>query len=245
MPDEGFDKNNPTCKNCMLYCFCSAPMDYQALSAQLLVRKKHKLKHKELLYSYRDQFANVYAVKAGGLKTYHVDADGQERIHQFYLAGEILGFEAIYTDYYPFSAIAIASDTVVCEIPYESLLGYVYSYPELHRKILYFMSQRYTFGLYITAPSAEQRLAAFLLELSGRLHAQEQRQEFSLSMSRQDIGNYLGLAAETVSRLFTRLQQSNIISANNRKIKILEMRKLQWLAQDRLPSLPPHKALIS
>lgn len=220
---------HPNCQHCMLYCFCLQAAN--ANKPQTLVHKKRQLKPKELLYSCRDKFSNIYAIKAGAVKTFGIDMEGKEHIHHFYLAGEMMGFEAVHAGCYPFSAISMSAETEVCEIRYEHLLEAIFSHPDLHRKILSFISQRFNFGLYVTAPHAVQRLASFLLELEQRLHAETSCSEFTLCMSRQDIGNYLGLATETVSRIFTRLQRDRIISVSNRKVKVLALEKLRWIAQ--------------
>lgn len=217
-----------SCHHCIFTSFCQ-----RAAPASPLVSGRQLLKRRESLYSYRDAFSHLYAIKSGAVKTFHVDLEGQESIHQFYLAGEILGFEAIYLNHYPFSAIAI-TNTTVCRIPYERLINLISSRPDLNRHLLTSISQRFSFGQYVTAPTADQRLSAFLLELSRRQPDCNTPIELDLCMSRQDIGNYLGLAAETISRILSRFQKNRLLVIKSKKIKLLDHTQLQWIAQDGL-----------
>lgn len=216
-------QDQQTCDRCKLNFICS-----EASRGSPFVIRQHGLKRKERLFSSNDAFTSIYAIHSGAMKTFHLDFSGQERIHQFYLPGELLGFEAVYSNYYPLSAVAMVN-TSVCQVPYERLLQFVFSRPEWHRRIISMISQRFNFGQYIASLTAEQRIAAFLVEMSRRLFVDGESVEFELVMSRQDIGYYLGLATETVSRVFTRFKQTNFIAINNKKIALIEMDKLQGL----------------
>jgi CRP/FNR family transcriptional regulator len=196
-----------------------------------VVEKTQPLKRKELLYSYRDTFKHVYAVRTGAIKTFQIDMNGQERIHGFYLPGEIIGLEAIDAGYYPYSAIALTASSV-CEIPFNRLLDYVATFPYLQRQLITTISHRMNQGQYTNAPTSEQRLASFILDMADRLHGNQLYESIDLPMSRYDIGNYLGLAPETVSRMMTRFQQSDLIHAQHKKITLLNVTTLQWIAQD-------------
>lgn len=210
-------QDQQACDRCKLNFICSETSRESPIAI-----RQHGLKRKERLFSSNDAFTSIYAIHSGAMKTFHLDFSGQERIHQFYLPGEMLGFEAVYLNYYPLSAVAMVN-TKVCQIPYERLLQFVFSRPEWHRKIISMISQRFNFGQYIASLTAEQRIASFLLEMSQRLFVDGESVEFELVMSRQDIGYYLGLATETVSRVFTRFKLANFIAINNKKITLLEI----------------------
>lgn len=221
---------SPSCRNCRFAPFCwheeKQPRSKQ--SSRAAKRQRH-LKRKEILCLPNHKFQNLYVVQSGALKAYQVDANGKELIRDFYFAGEVLGYEAIYTGHYLFSAVAL-SDTLICEIPYDSFLELIYSKPPLQKRILYLISQQLNVGSYLDSVTLEQRLAAFLIDLSTRLHPLEMQTEFTLPMSRQDIGSYLRLTAETVSRIFSRLHKNKIIAIDNKKIRFLELDKLKKIA---------------
>lgn len=195
-----------------------------------LVTSRKYLKRQETLYSYHDAFHSIYAVCSGAVKTVHIDLEGNQQIQQFYFPGEILGFDAIYPNYHPFSAITVTASEV-CKISYNTLMNFTSLNNQFYPQLISQISQRYNFGLYVNSYSAEQRLACFLLELIKRLDINEERLEFDILMSRQDIGYYLGLATETISRVLTRFQQRHLIEAAHKKMKICNIQGLQWIAQ--------------
>ena len=198
----------PSCRTCTFAPFCVPEEEnlHLARPVNLGVKSFRTLKRKEVLYLPKNRFHNLYAIQRGVLKTFQVEADGKELVRGFYFAGEILGYEAIYTGHYLFSAVAL-SETVICEIPYDNFLERLYSNPALQKNILHLISRQLNVGSYLVSTTAEQRLTAFLIDLSARLHPLEKKLEFLLPMSRQDIGNYLRLTAETISRVFSRLQK--------------------------------------
>lgn len=225
---------NPTqsCSHCGFLSFCTldggSPQWIKQTSAA--VKQEHLLKTKETLYFPQNTFHSLYAIKSGSLKTFEVDKDGNEIIRGFYFAGEILGFEAIASGTYLFSAKAL-SETIVCEIPYNHFVALLNSNSSLQKQILYLISQKLSIGSYLNFITAEQRLAAFLIDLFKRLHVCEQKMELILPMSRQDIGNYLGLSAETISRLFSQFKENKLISIKDKHIQFLKFDRLKFMAQ--------------
>jgi CRP/FNR family transcriptional regulator, anaerobic regulatory protein len=220
------------CISCAFAPFCTAtdkklPQRKQLTAA---VSRHRALKRNEFLYLPKNKFQHLYVIQRGALKTYQMEADGKELIRGFYFAGEILGYEAISTGHYPFSAVALL-DTVVCEVPYDNILELLHGRPALQKRMLYLISQQLNAGAYLALTTAEQRLAAFLLDVSARLAAFNNETEFHLPISRQDIGNHLRLTAETVSRLFSRLQKSKVIATQHKKIHFLQPQKLKQLAE--------------
>lgn len=216
-----------SCHQCTFAAFCFYDNEDSPLQT---VKHQRGLKRKEALCLPKNKFQNLYVVQEGAIKTYQVEADGKELIRGFYFAGEILGYEAIYSGHYPFSAVAL-TETVVCEIPYEKFLEIVYSKPSLQKRTLHLISKQLNAGSYLVSTNAEQRLAAFILDLATRLHPTDPALDFTLPMSRQDIGNYLRLTAETISRIFSRLQKNAIVESNHKKIRILQPKKLKQIAE--------------
>jgi len=215
---------------CYDYCsfmpFCA---DEKTQQARLPVKRQFHLKKKEALDLPKNKFQNLYAIQNGALKTYHIEADGKELIRGFYFSGEILGYEAIYAGQYCFSAIAL-TDTIVCEISYDSFIALTQSKPALQKHAMYLISKELNTGSYLASVTAEQRFAAFLLDLTVRLHPLKPQINFDIPMTRQDIGNYLGLTPETISRMMTRLQKKNIITIHHKKIQITQLEALKKIA---------------
>lgn len=220
------------CHQCKLVNLCTHPHSLDACPNQPsnIARQTLPLKRKEVLYSYHDPFQCVYVIHAGAIKTFQIDIHGQERIQHFYLPGEIIGLEAIETGSYPYTAIAL-TQTIVCEIPFENLMTTIAGRSQLQKSFVVSLAERINQGQYVNAPAAEQRLAAFLLDMRKRMH-QDAQHEIELPMSRYDIGNYLGLAPETISRIFTRFQQAKLVHVQNKKVSLTNMASLQWIAQD-------------
>lgn len=219
------------CPSCSLALFCvhhQAEMLVEQVRPQTVKKYRHILRH-EALFLPNHKFQNLYVISHGVFKAYQIEADGKERIRGFYFPGEILGFEAIYTDSYRVTATAL-SEALVCEIPYEHFLESVQDKPGLQQRCLYLFSKQLNVGSYLAAATALQRLAAFLLDLSERLHSTEAGTQFIIPMSRQDIGNYLRLSGETISRLLSQMHKSKIIALKYKKIRILQAKRLQEMA---------------
>lgn len=229
------DKQNisicqPVEQNCLN---CNVPEDCLPLTLakrhiiQLnkLLKNSLALKPKAPVLKQGELFSNFYIVKSGGLKASLIEANGQERILEFYVPGEIVGFEALDTKKYPYDIVSLCN-TELCEISFDNLLAITASDNKLHQQLLNLASRRMNINLYANYTNAEQRLAAFLLTLSNRLKRDIRKDFFNLPMSRQDIGSHLGLATETISRIFTRWQKNGAILVNNRSIK-LDVTRLQ------------------
>lgn len=220
-----------SCTNCGFTPFCNLEEANPRWVHQInpAVKQEHDLKKNQPLYFPQNTFHSLYAIKSGCLKTYEVDGEGNELIRGFYFPGEILGFEAIARGRYLFFTAAL-SDAIVCEIPYSQFMELLSSNSSLQRKAMYLISQQLTISFYVNFITAEQRLAAFLIDLSKRLVVCERHIEFFLPMSRQDIGNYLRLSAETISRLFSQFKDNKIISVEHKKIQFLQLDQLKLIA---------------
>jgi CRP/FNR family transcriptional regulator len=220
-----------SCLSCSFAPFCKA----DEMEGTAAVKQHRSLKQHEVFCLPKNKFQNLYAIRRGAVKSFQTEAGGKELIQSFYFAGEIIGYEAIYSGRYIYSAVSL-TDTVLCEIPYDNFLLMLHSKPELQKYILYLMSQQLNISCYLGSTSAEQKLAGFLIDLSERLHPMISKTELLLPMSRQDIGNYLRLTAETISRVFSRLQRHQIISIANKKVSLLQPQLLRQIADGYPPS---------
>jgi CRP/FNR family transcriptional regulator len=220
------------CQECSLNEIC-LPVgidneDMERLDA--IIDRKRPLARGDQLFQVGDPFSSIYAVRSGSLKTYATSEDGQEQVMGFHLPGELVGLDAIANDAHPLTAKALET-TSVCEIPFNQLESLSGQLPGLQHQMLRVMSQEIHDDeqnmLTLGQRSAEERLAAFLISLSNRYRRRGfSATQFNLTMSRGDIGNYLGLALETVSRLFTRFQNEGLLKVERRNIELLDRQRL-------------------
>lgn len=221
-----------TCNHCTFSPFCNNDEAglHSTKNPHLTIKQFRVLKRNEVLFLPKNKFHNLYVIHQGVLKTYQTEADGKELIRGFYFPTEILGYEAIHTGQHLFSAVAL-TNSLVCEILYEDFLALLHSEKELQKTILHLISQQLNARAYLFYSSAEQRIAAFLIDLSSRLSTADRIKELILPMSREDIGNYLRLTAETVSRILSRLQKNHTITISHKKITLNDSDKLMHIAQ--------------
>ena len=176
----------------------------------------------------------LYAVHSGCVKSCTPTPDGHEQILGFHLPGELVGLDALEHDNHMCAAVAM--ETVhVCELPLAQLEEMCHRLPGLPHRILRLIGRevaaKHAMLLLLAKRSAEARLATFLLNLASRFSQRGfSGKEFNLSMPRDDIANYLGLARETVSRLLTRFQGDGLLSVHRRRVHIRDTDRLQALA---------------
>lgn len=211
-----------------------------------IIDRKRPLARGDHLFQIGDQFQALYAVRSGSLKTYTTSADGQEQVMGFHLPGELVGLDAIADNRHPLAARALET-TSICEIPFNDLESLSGQLPTLQHQLLRVMSQEIRGDeqnmVMLGQKSAEERLAAFLIGLSDRLQRRGfSARQFNLSMSRGDIGNYLGLALETVSRLFTRFQNEGLLRVDRKQIELLNRERLCAFSGIKCTRPEPHKA---
>jgi CRP/FNR family transcriptional regulator len=220
------------CGECTLNAIC-LPVGVDAADLEKLdaiIDRKRPLARGEHLFRNGDRFQSLYAVRSGSLKTYATSADGQEQVMGFLLPGELVGLDAIADGYHPLAARALET-TSLCEIPFPDLASLSSKLPTLQQQLMRIMSREIRDDeqnmIVLGQKSAEERLAAFLVSLSGRFRRRGfSPNQFNLSMSRGDIGNYLGLALETVSRLFTRFQNEGLLRVDRKHIELLDLDRL-------------------
>ncbi|MCF7353391.1 FNR family transcription factor [Vibrio sp. CK2-1] len=200
---------------------------------EIIERKKPVQKGQEI-FKAGDELKSLYAIRSGTIKSYTITEQGDEQITAFHLAGDLVGFDAINNNSHPSFAQALET-SMVCEIPYETLDELSGQMPKLRQQIMRLMSNEIKGDqdmiLLLSKKNAEERLAAFLYSLSTRFSQRGfSPREFRLTMTRGDIGNYLGLTVETISRLLGRFQKSDILSVKGKYITIIDHDALQKLA---------------
>ncbi|HYC35586.1 MAG TPA: helix-turn-helix domain-containing protein [Usitatibacter sp.] len=211
------------CSTCNLRELClPCGLDVPALQdLGEIVYTRRRVKRGEVLYRAGGAFDSLYAVRSGFLKSQVVLEDGRDQVTGFHMPGEVLGLDGIGTGAHTADVLAL-EDCEVCVIPYARLLE-----PGLQRQLHKVMSRELVRDqgvmTLLGTMRAEERLAAFLLGLSQRLAARGySSSEFHLRMTRDEIGSYLGLSLETVSRLFSRFQDEGHIAVQQKHIRILD-----------------------
>jgi CRP/FNR family transcriptional regulator, anaerobic regulatory protein len=196
-----------------------------------LVFRHRRLRAGERLFRAGDAFSHLYFVKTGAFKTVVLLDDGREQVTGFHFAGDVLGIDAISSPAHPSEALALA-DTHVCAIPFAALTRLSRRAEHLQTWLQRLLAREVVRDqgvmLLLGRMHADERVAAFLLNLSNRFRARGLSPlEFSLPMAREDIGNYLGLTLETVSRCFSRLKNAGVIDVEIRHIRVLDLEALQ------------------
>jgi len=217
------------CGTCRLASIC-LPLALESDDiAQLdeIIQRSKPLQKGQHLYREGDDFQSVYAVRSGTLKAYKTTDDGREQVTGFYFPGEIVGMDGISNNIHASSAKALET-AAICEIPFTSLEKLSALMPSLQRHFFQLMSREITEDqqliTLLSKNSADERVASLLLSISMRNARRKlSATQFRLPMSRVDIGNYLGLTVETVSRVFSRMQKMNLLGVDNREIEILDI----------------------
>ncbi len=199
-----------------------------------LIKERIRLPKGTALFHLGDKTEAVYGIRSGSIKTQLEDASGQVQITGFLLPGEILGMDGLVDNTHVSHAIAL-EDSEVCVIRLDEMDRLSLQLPVLQQQFRRLMSKEinrsHLLVMSLGALRSEQRLAAFLLNLSHRLAALGYSPyEFVLRMSREEIGNYLGLTLETVSRLFSRFAREGLLKIQQREVHILDMQALRALA---------------
>jgi len=208
-----------------------SPLEMERLDS--IICSTRMVKHGEALYRANDPFQSIYAVRAGSFKTVVMHRDGREQVTGFQLAGDTLGLDGVGAGHHGCDAIAI-EDSSVCIIPFGLLEVLCREVKPVQQHVHKLMSteivRESVLMMLLGTMSAEQRVAAFLLNLSGRLKARGYSSaEFNLRMTREEIGSYLGMKLETVSRMFSKFQKEGLVDARGKQIRILDSNGLAEL----------------
>lgn len=202
--------------------------------ADQIIGRRRKVPRDTHLYRVGDPFSNLYAIRLGHFKTHQVNPGGDQQVTGFQMAGELLGMDAISAERHHCDAIAL-EDSEVCEIPFSRLEGLFGEMPQLLHHFHRIMSQEITreqsVMLLLGNMRAEQRFAAFLTNLSSRYSVRGYSStSFQLRMTREEIGNYLGLTIESISRLLSKFKKRGWIKVSNRDLELLEPSTLKAVA---------------
>ena len=227
------------CSTCSMRELC-LPMGLESddlKQLDTLLSARVKLKKGDTLYRAGEGFTALFAIRIGSLKTTVLAEDGREQVSGYHMLGDIVGLDGIGTDHHGCQAIAL-EDTEVCVIPFERIEDVARSLPplqhNLHRLLSREISRDQNVMLLLGSMRAEERLAVFLLSLAERYRRRGYSStEYVLRMTREEIGSYLGLKLETVSRLFSRFQEEGLIQVQGRAVKLLDPTALKQIVGQR------------
>lgn len=222
-----------SCTSCRLNELC-LPLALNKSEIQQLdsiVERNRPYTKGEHLYRQGDEFKSIYAVRSGSFKSYFISDSGRGRVTGFYLPGEIIGMDGIASKKYGNSTTALEHSSI-CEIPFPHLERLSQELPSLQHHFFAIMGDEIAkdqqVHTLLSSYTAEERTASFLLGLSARYaRVSLSASRFLLPMTRGDIGEYLGLTIETVSRIFTSLQKKGLIKVDNREIELLDIESLR------------------
>ncbi len=233
-----FPPLNVSCSSCRWSRFCVARVlepESRGQAAKNLVCSG-PLRRGAHLFRQGDELKSLYVVRSGSVKAYIDSEDGCEQTVAFHFPGDLLGFDAIAGEAHQSSAVALET-TAICSIPYARLTAVAIEVPalwnELMRAAAMQLIDKQSHALLLGQKSAQARFATFLLFISNRFAARGcSRTEFNLSMSRQEIANYLAVAVETISRLFSDLQRRGVLEVDRRFVRIRALEVLNGLAHE-------------
>ena len=221
------------CSNCNLResCLPTGLSLKEVERVEDLVSTRKRVKRGEALFRVGDSFEAVYAVRLGFLKSIVLSSDGREQVTNFFMAGDMVGVDGIASGVHSCDVIAL-EDTEVCMIPWETLEDTATSMHAMGSHFMKLLSReivrQHGVMLLLGSMHAEERLAAFLLSLSQRYEQRGySRAEFVLRMTRAEIGSYLGLKLETVSRVLSRFSHDGLIDVNQKHVRILNAEGLR------------------
>ena len=223
------------CSTCSLQEHC-VPVGLDTEAVRLLdriVTSRIRLRKRDVLIRPGQPFTALYAIRSGSCKTVLIAEDGNEQVSGYHIAGEIIGAEGIATARHDCQAVAL-EDAEVCVLPFERIEQLARNdsrvQATLHRLLSSEISREHNLMLMLGTMRAHQRLASYLLDLSQRYGSRGySSSEFVLRMTREEIGSYLGLELETVSRLFSRFHREGLIQVQARLVKLLDRIALKQL----------------
>jgi CRP/FNR family transcriptional regulator len=227
-----------TCSSCNLREMClPAGLCAEDLERiENVVYARRRLKRGESLFNAGDGFSAVYAIRSGFFKTSLLDHDGREQVTGFFMGGELLGLDGIGGAHH--GTASALEDSEVCVLPYALIEDLSREIPALQRQLHAVLAREiardHGVMMLLGSMRAEERLATFLLNLSRRfLRRGYSSTEFHLRMTRDEIGSYLGLKLETVSRLFSAFQKDGLIDVQQKHVRIREIEGLEQVLATR------------
>lgn len=224
-----------TCASCNMRELCLpaglCPEDMERIEG--LVYARRRIKRGETLFGAGDAFGSIYAIRAGFFKTSVIDGEGREQVTGFCMSGELLGLDGLGTGRYNGTAIAL-EDSEACVLPFALVEELSHDIRPLQRQLHAVLSREivrdHGVMMLLGSMRAEERLATFLLNLSKRfVRRGYSASDFHLRMTREEIGSYLGLKLETVSRLFSAFQKDGLIEVQQKHVRIHDIEGLERL----------------
>lgn len=196
-----------------------------------MVASRRRIKKGEAVFRSGERFSNLYAVRTGFFKTCVTSEDGRDQVTGFQMAGEIMGLDGIVNNHHTCDAIAL-EDAEICTLPFEQIEKLSLEVRSLQRHVHQIMSREIVrengVMLLLGSMRAEERLAAFLLNLTQRMQVRGfSSSELVLRMTREEIGSHLGLKLETISRTFSKFVAEGLIEVHQRHVRILDTKALQ------------------
>jgi len=228
-------KYEVTCSSCNLRetCLPGGVCAEDLARVENIVYARRRVKRGETLFNAGDEFKAVYAIRSGFFKTSLVDGDGREQVTGFFMGGELLGMDGVGSGRYNGAAIAL-EDGEVCVMPFSLVEEMAREIPSLQRHLHSVLAREivrdHGVMMLLGSMRAEQRLAAFLTNLSKRFVRRGfSACDFHLRMTRDEIGSFLGLKLETVSRLFSQFQKDGLIEVEQKHVRILDIAGVERL----------------
>lgn len=216
------------CATCNLASVClpSAVSHEEIDVFDTMVKQGRPLKKDDFLFRQGDRFHSIYAIRSGALKSISLSTTGEEKITGIHLPGELIGLSGMDAEAYPVSVQALET-TYLCEVPFAPLDELLIRLPQMRRHLIRAMSRELRDTQQMTRllshKAADLKVTTLLANLSARFHTLgHTSNQINLSISRNEIGNYLGLAGETVSRVLTRLKQDGLIEVEGKEVRFLD-----------------------
>ncbi|QJC31956.1 fumarate/nitrate reduction transcriptional regulator Fnr [Enterobacteriaceae endosymbiont of Donacia versicolorea] len=220
------------CKNCSTHKLCIFYKLYKLEFQKIIkiIKRKKLIKKGEILFRSKDRMHSLFTVKSGTIKSYNFTKKGTEQIIRFYLTSDLIGLDTINNGIYHNFTKALET-SMLCEIPISLLNSIFFKIPSFGEKIINLMSKEIKIGYYFISlllkKNAEIKLATFIYDLSKKFKIRGYSpKEFNLSMNRSDIGNYLGLTVETISRILNKFKKSKMLIIHGKHIIINNYLKL-------------------
>jgi CRP/FNR family transcriptional regulator, anaerobic regulatory protein len=233
IPIHSPKKFEVTCSSCNLreLCLPGGVCIEDLQRVENIVYARRRVKRGEALFNAGAEFKALYAIRSGFFKTSVVDGDGREQVTGFFMAGELLGMDGVGTGHYNGAAIAL-EDSEVCVMPFALVEDMARQLPALQRHLHAVLAREivrdHGVMMLLGSMRAEERLATFLINLSKRfVRRGYSPSDFQLRMTREELGSYLGLKLETVSRLFSQFQKDGLMEVNQKHVRILDIAGLE------------------
>jgi CRP/FNR family transcriptional regulator len=224
-----------TCSNCNLreLCLPGSLCAEDLRRVENMVYARRRVRRGDTLFKSGDAFSAIYSIRSGFFKTMVIDDNAREQVTGFFMGGELMGMEGVATGRFHATAVAL-EDSEVCVMPFSLIEEISREIPSLQRRLHAVLAREivrdHGVMMLLGSMRAEERLANFLLNLSMRFTRRGYSQsDFNLRMTREEIGSYLGLKLETVSRLFSRFQQDGLIEVQQKHVRILNIEGLKRL----------------